>query len=135
MSTQTLTIITPPNQPTPSHWILLIGPHSSSQTPFYTVLHILSTEAGYTVTVEQDDAAKLETVDAAAASPECCLVVCEVPKGKEGYRLFGALEWALAQVQGCAYTHAHTHARADGQGCLWVEVLLSVLAEWGWIDK
>lgn len=132
---QTLTIITPPNQapPGPSHWILLVGPHSSAPTPFYTVLHILATESGYRITVEQDDAAKLEIVDAAAASPEACLVVCEVPRGKEGYKVFGAVEFALDCVERSEWVDGD--GDGNGEGCLWVEVFQSVLVGWGWIGE
>ncbi len=132
---QTLTIITPPNQapPGPSQWILLIGPHSSAQTPFYTVLHILATESGYRITVEQDDDTKLEIVGAAAASPEACLVVCEVPRGKEGYKVFGAVEWALDCVEGS--DRGDGNGDDNGKGCLWVEIFQSVLVEWGWIGE
>lgn len=134
---QTLTIITPPNQapPGPSQWILLIGPHSSAQTPFYTVLHILATESGYRITVEQDDAAKLEIVDAAAASPEACLVVCGVPRGQEGYKVFGAVEFALDSVEGLELERGDGNGDGNGEGCLWVEVFQSVLVEWGWIGE
>lgn len=133
MPPQTLTIITPPNSTnaplTPTHWILLIGPHSSSSTPFYTVLHILATESGYTTTVEQDDGAKLDILNAAAAAPDACLAVCAVPRGREGYRVFEALEWALQN----GYRHGSGNEYRNGNGCLWVEVFLAVLVEWGWM--
>ncbi|KAL4787742.1 hypothetical protein BJX76DRAFT_354002 [Aspergillus varians] len=98
------------------HWMILIGPHTSTESRLYNVVHIYSRAGGYERKLEEE---LIDTECLARVVPNWpgYEVVCVLPPPQRRYWLVEALDEALGQ----------TRRR-------WVVVFVEVLQRWGWIN-